>query len=673
MKYKFCKYQNKITFALMMRYLYAFLISFLLTCDPTSAQTRAQDSSALVNFYNKTSGDTWTNKTGWKTGSINTWFGINLKTNLVWNIILPSNGLKGNLGLSDLPNHPLGKIDLRGNKLTSFPSGGLSIDTLFLAGNRLTFSHLIPYAGMGNRLKYTGQDSIEQNMTVFGQQRNQVTLSVNTDRSVSGMVFKWYKNGVEIPGAASPDLILKCLTSANAGKYTCKLTHTLLPDLSIFRKTIFLIINPDVPNAGPDDNVCQSTYVLRAVAPVTGTGTWSVIKSNGTINNSMNPNSNISGMTSGANTLRWTITHSTCPVEFDDVTIIKDTVGELPFAGPDAVFCDSFFNLNATALKYGKGSWELVSGDLVFGQATNPQSKLVSIDPGDHILRWKANNGACPAFFDELKLTRVLPLGKVYAGRDTALCATDLHLNAQTTLNVKGKWRMISGSGKMIDSSKEYTYIYNLGEGNNKFEWTGWNACSNLVKDTVNIKVRNFINVSPGPDTSMYYTPTSPLAISRKSPASGGTGNFHYEWSPDNYLEDPNSAEGNFNPPDLGIYPFKLVATDDMGCKDSAMRTIEVNKVEKIDAPTLFTPNGDGVNDWLILPGIESYPNNELVIMDKLGQVVYRKKTYNNQWDGTAAEGSYSGTILPEDTYFYVIDLGEGKSKVQKGFIVIKK
>jgi gliding motility-associated-like protein len=409
------------------------------------------------------------------------------------------------------------------------------------------------------------------------------------------------------------------------------------------------------------------------VQPITGYASWSVEKSNGEITDIFDPNSGITGLTAGANIFRWYVNYGACPVEYDEVTIYKDTIGELPYAGKDVIFCDSIYTLNATPLNYGKGSWELISGSVTFGQVTNPKCKLSGISPGEHVLRWNADNGACASFFDEMKIRRELPLKQVFAGKDTALCARELYLNAKAQLYVQGRWRIIAGSAQIMDSTKEYSYIYKLAEGNNKLEWTAWNACNNKVKDTLIIKVHNAIKVDLGSDTTMYFTPNSPLALTKNNPASRGNGKFYYQWTPTNNLQLPNSSTGQFIPVSLGVYPFKLVVTDDMGCKDSGSRVIKIIQVEKIDAPTLFSPNGDGTNDLFILPGIESYPNNEFIVMDKLGQVVYKQKGYDNQWNGAATKGSYSGDILPDDTYFYVLDLGEGKDKVQTGFIVIKK
>jgi large repetitive protein len=61
------------------------------------------------------------------------------------------------------------------------------------------------------------------------------------------------------------------------------------------------------------------------------------------------------------------------------------------------------------------------------------------------------------------------------------------------------------------------------------------------------------------------------------------------------------------------------------------------------------------------------FPNNTVTVYDHSGRVIYTKKGYTNDWDGT-----YNGAPLNEDTYYYFIDLGPGESKV-KGFITVVK
>ncbi|PAM95054.1 hypothetical protein B4N84_07135 [Flavobacterium sp. IR1] len=86
-----------------------------------------------------------------------------------------------------------------------------------------------------------------------------------------------------------------------------------------------------------------------------------------------------------------------------------------------------------------------------------------------------------------------------------------------------------------------------------------------------------------------------------------------------------------------------------------------------------FTPNSDGANDLFKIECIESYPNNELKVFNRYGSLVYSKKGYENDWDGTAnVSGVLSrGDMLPTGTYFYVIDIGDGT--IKKGWLSIMR
>ena len=63
----------------------------------------------------------------------------------------------------------------------------------------------------------------------------------------------------------------------------------------------------------------------------------------------------------------------------------------------------------------------------------------------------------------------------------------------------------------------------------------------------------------------------------------------------------------------------------------------------------------------------DTYPNNKLSIFNVWGDEVFSASPYNNDWDGT-----YNGKPLPEGSYYFVFDLGEGSSPTA-GFIIIKR
>jgi len=93
----------------------------------------------------------------------------------------------------------------------------------------------------------------------------------------------------------------------------------------------------------------------------------------------------------------------------------------------------------------------------------------------------------------------------------------------------------------------------------------------------------------------------------------------------------------------------------------------------QIHIPEGFSPNGDGVNDYFVIGGIDNYEKVEVIIMNRWGNKVYESNDYQNDWDGTNQAGSsIGGNELPVSTYFYIINLGEGE-EVKKGYVYINR
>ena len=65
---------------------------------------------------------------------------------------------------------------------------------------------------------------------------------------------------------------------------------------------------------------------------------------------------------------------------------------------------------------------------------------------------------------------------------------------------------------------------------------------------------------------------------------------------------------------------------------------------------SLFTPNGDGMNDYWYIPGLEEYGKVEVTVYNRYGQPVYHSSGYKNDWDGT-----WNGHPLPSASYYYLI------------------
>ena len=96
--------------------------------------------------------------------------------------------------------------------------------------------------------------------------------------------------------------------------------------------------------------------------------------------------------------------------------------------------------------------------------------------------------------------------------------------------------------------------------------------------------------------------------------------------------------------------------------------------VAKTKIPQGISPGGDGVNDSWVVPGIESYPDNTVYIYNRWGTLVYEVGGYDNDsksFKGDSNKGIVGNANLPDGTYFYVIDFGNGAKR--KGYLIIKR
>jgi gliding motility-associated-like protein len=77
--------------------------------------------------------------------------------------------------------------------------------------------------------------------------------------------------------------------------------------------------------------------------------------------------------------------------------------------------------------------------------------------------------------------------------------------------------------------------------------------------------------------------------------------------------------------------------------------------------------SGDGANDTWVIPGLGQFPKHEVRVFNRWGNLVFKQKAYQNDWEGT-----WNGQLLPDGTYYYVIDLGDGDPPI-KGYLQLMR
>lgn len=167
------------------------------------------------------------------------------------------------------------------------------------------------------------------------------------------------------------------------------------------------------------------------------------------------------------------------------------------------------------------------------------------------------------------------------------------------------------------------------------------------------------IQVTYGPPVASILNTDTTLILG-ESIQLQGVGGISYEWSPTTYLSDPFVQNPIATPEDNITYT--LLVTNEDGCIDDT----EINLIVQLELVfnNTFTPNNDGTNDTWILQNLDRFPNHVIQIFDRFGNELEEFRDYQNDW-----EGIVHGTELPTGTYFYLIDLGNGKNK--RGSITI--
>jgi gliding motility-associated-like protein len=143
------------------------------------------------------------------------------------------------------------------------------------------------------------------------------------------------------------------------------------------------------------------------------------------------------------------------------------------------------------------------------------------------------------------------------------------------------------------------------------------------------------------------------------------SGAASYEWiNPNGAISGSGSAALTVRPSETTVY--RVQATSLAGCTVEQEIRIEVKDDYLALIPTnVITPNSDGKNDRLVVKNIDLYPDNEIRIFDKAGRMLFSKKNYRDEWDGT-----FQGSTLEEGAYYYVIDFGKNNRQF-KGHVTI--
>jgi gliding motility-associated-like protein len=149
-----------------------------------------------------------------------------------------------------------------------------------------------------------------------------------------------------------------------------------------------------------------------------------------------------------------------------------------------------------------------------------------------------------------------------------------------------------------------------------------------------------------------------------------------YAWfGPNGFTSTGSSVDILSIPIDqAGTYYVEGVSSEGCYGEDSISISVIISR-GCLFIPGFVSPNGDGLNDGWVITGIEAFPDAEVYIYNRWGNLAFFATPYENDWIGQVNKGVNMGDgsgKVPTGTYFYVIKLNDGIDEPIKGYIELQ-
>ncbi|MBP7272879.1 MAG: gliding motility-associated C-terminal domain-containing protein [Saprospiraceae bacterium] len=389
---------------------------------------------------------------------------------------------------------------------------------------------------------------------------------------------------------------------------------------------------------------------------------------------------NISVDAAGTYTLIVTNSISLCS-DTAQVTVVSNGVTPIADAGASqTIGCtQSTISLDGSNSTTGSGisyTWHTTEGTIVSG--ANTSSPIVS-EAGWYYLTILNTTNNCSAT-DSVLVTSEGNLENANAGNNISICDNTHTLSANLPAGTNGVWTT-TGIATITSETLPTTTVNQLQAGNNIFVWTLSTAgCPNYSSDTVIVAVATQPQAVDDYFTLTHSNVVSPFSVSHNDVMNNiGSYDLTLVSQPQQgILEQINQGTFTYTPNenqengDITFSYFVCNAVCPDYC-DTALVTLHLvlSKQDSLFLPNTITPNGDGLNETFIIDALNdnpgAYPDNEFVVFNRWGDIVYRKKNYDNSWGGENQQGN----PLPTATYYYILRLDLSKPLIYRGEITI--
>ena len=371
-----------------------------------------------------------------------------------------------------------------------------------------------------------------------------------------------------------------------------------------------VLVNPGIlPSAylGPDTTICQGQILTLSAGAGNATYQWSTNQSG----------ENITVSQPGT---YWVAVGNNCGIASDTITVNQQTV-PVAYLGADSSICaNQSITLNAF-LQDATYLWS--------DNSTGPE-----ITVSEAGIYWVQLSNQCGNSRDTVQISTIIPPA-IELGQTISLCEGQQQTLTANAQEASYLWHTNSTASEHTITTAETIWVIVS------------NRCGTAT-DTVTAVYYPAPDISLGPDT--VICPGQGITLNATAPHA-------------TYLWHDNSTGATLLVTQPGVYSVEVTAHN---CTATDSVIIMQHCEVSLSMPNIFTPNGDGINDFLAPADLGGIASGTLTVYNRWGKQVFETSNLETGW---------SGKDCPEGVYFWSLELTTSTSQPQvaKGWVTLQK
>lgn len=377
-----------------------------------------------------------------------------------------------------------------------------------------------------------------------------------------------------------------------------------------------------------------------------------------------------------------TIESTTACEVTDTLEVLADQNTPVADAGMDfEVLCNEPVTLDGSNSSQGPDFsylWTAINGGIAMGEDPTQQMVLAN-GPGTYVLEVTNETNLC-ADSDTLQVTSAETPAS--AGPDQFICGDSTCVSATPPTGFVGTWTALELNGATFDPNADVN-----------------TACVTGITQPVTLVWTISLASGGSPecddsDTMMIMPATAPEAIDDNLLVNNADGTGTIDLALNDNTTGPFTIT-LLNEPEFGSFTsningrlsyqapmgisgtftvdYEICASDCDGLCDQGTLTVRVEaEGTEPQVYNAITPNEDGLNDRFVFEVLEfgdpaDFPDNEFILFNRWGDILYEAKPYLNDFNGTLPNGK----VLAEGTYYYILRLNLGEGLIFRGDLTI--